>query len=288
MRIWRRLFDREKRDKTTHRPSEHPIPAHAQMENPLDIGQRSDIGKTRRANEDSYLTLKSVIGIEPEPIPVGILIVADGMGGHEKGKEASALATRVASGVIVREALLPLLTSLSSDFASRPVHEILTEATAAASQAVSDMASDAGTTLTSALVVGHSVYVAHVGDTRVYYLDGSGLHQITQDHSLVNRLVELGQISAREAQEHPQRNFLYRAIGQGNDLKVDTHFQHLAADSYLILCSDGLWNSVSEEEMVQTIRSSDSPQVACNRLIDMANEHGGSDNITLVLARINY
>jgi serine/threonine protein phosphatase PrpC len=255
---------------------------------PLEIGQGTDIGRSREANEDSFLTLKSVIGTASEPLAVALLIVADGMGGHTKGQEASSLAIRVAGGVIVREILLPALSRRASQIANRPIHEILTEATLSANEAVAQMESDAGTTLTSALVLGRSAYIAHVGDTRVYYLNDEGLHQISQDHSLVNRLTELGQISAQEAQHHPQRNFLYRAVGQVYELKVDTYSRHLEAGSHLILCSDGLWSAVSEEEIVHAVRTSRSPQEACNELIDRANEHGGEDNITMVLANINY
>jgi protein phosphatase len=263
-------------------------PRSVQKADPLEIGQGTDIGRTRRANEDTFLTLKSVIGTEAEPLAVGLLIVADGMGGHTRGHEASSLAVRVAGGMIVRDVLLPVLSSRASAITNRPVHEILTEATVSANQAVAQMESDAGTTLTCALVLGQRAYVAHVGDTRVYYLNDDGLHRITKDHSLVNRLVELGQISDQEAQHHPQRNFLYRAVGQGHELKVDTYSRHLEAGSHLILCSDGLWNAVPEEEIVDVIRISSSPQEACNELIDRANEHGGEDNITMVLAKINY
>ncbi|TKJ31614.1 MAG: protein phosphatase [Chloroflexi bacterium B3_Chlor] len=288
MSIWKRLFGRRRRRQEATPSRKAGISREYQRVDPLEIGQGTDIGKARRANEDTFLTLKSLIGAESEPLPVGLLIVADGMGGHVKGKEASSLATRVAGGVIVRDVLLPVLTGQASKVANRPIHEVLTEATMSANQAVSEMESNAGTTLTSVLVVGHSAYVAHVGDTRVYYLDDSGLKQITQDHSLVNRLVELGQISAQEAHEHPQRNFLYRAVGQGHELKVDTYFQRLKVGSHLILCSDGLWNPVPEEEMVDVVRSSSSPQEACNRLVDRANERGGEDNITLLLARVNH
>ncbi len=255
---------------------------------PLEVGQGTDIGRAREANEDSFLTLKSLIGTRSEPLAIALLIVADGMGGHTKGQEASSLAIRVAGGVILREVLLPALSRRASEIANRPIHEILTEATLSANQAVAQMESDAGTTLTSALVLGHSAYVAHVGDTRVYYLNDEGLHQITQDHSLVNRLTELGQISAQEAQHHPQRNFLYRAVGQVYELKVDTYSRRLEAGSHLILCSDGLWSAVSEEEIVDAVRTSRSPQEACNELIYRANEHGGEDNITMLLANINY
>lgn len=288
MRLWNKLFDTKKRIQQLGLGDRARISKDSRRADPLQIGQGSDIGKARQNNEDAFLVLKSLTGIGRELLPVGLFIVADGMGGHLEGEEASSLATRVAAGVIVEEILLPVLTSQELDIANRPVHEILTEATMFANQAVSDMQSDAGTTLTLALVLGHSAYMAHVGDTRVYYLDNDGLQQITQDHSLVNRLVELGQISAQEAQQHPQRNYLYRALGQGPELKVDTYFQSLKDDSSLILCSDGLWNAVTEKQIVDVIRSSSSPQEACNRLIDRANECGGEDNITIVLAKVNY
>lgn len=288
MRLWNKLFDTKKRIQQLGLGDRARISKDSRRADPLQIGQGSDIGKARQNNEDAFLVLKSLTGIGRELLPVGLFIVADGMGGHLEGEEASSLATRVAAGVIVEEILLPVLTSQELDIANRPVHEILTEATMFANQAVSDMQSDAGTTLTLALILGHSAYMAHVGDTRVYYLDNDGLQQITQDHSLVNRLVELGQISAQEAQQHPQRNYLYRALGQGPELKVDTYFQSLKDDSSLILCSDGLWNAVTEKQIVDVIRSSSSPQEACNRLIDRANECGGEDNITIVLAKVNY
>jgi serine/threonine protein phosphatase PrpC len=288
MHFWNKLFDRRKRTQEPATDHEARTPNGYQGVDPFQIGQGSDIGQTRQANEDAFLTLKSFIRTDTGLLPISLFTVADGMGGHSKGEEASSLATKIVAGVIVRDILLPVLTSRDSDIAHRPIHEILIEAIMSANQAISDMESDAGTTLTSALVLGHSAYVAHVGDTRAYYLNDNGLKQITQDHSLVNRLVQLGQISAREAQRHPQRNFLYRAVGQGPELGVDTYFQPLKKDSHLILCSDGLWNPVPEEEIVHTIRTSSSPQEACNRLIDRANDYGGEDNITVVMARIDY
>jgi serine/threonine protein phosphatase PrpC len=288
MRFWNKLFDRKKKSQKATPGPEAKISKDYRQVDPFQIGQGSDIGRARQANEDAFLTLKSFIRTEDELLPVSLFIVADGMGGHSKGEEASCLATKVAAGVVVRDILLPVLTRQDSHMPGRPIHEILVEATVSANEAVSELESDAGTTLTSALVLGHSAYVAHVGDTRAYYLDDNGLKQITQDHSLVNRLVQLGQISVQEAQRHPQRNFLYRAVGQGPELKVDTYFQPLKNDSLVILCTDGLWNTVSDEELVDVVRNSSSAQEACNRLIDRANEYGAEDNITVVLARINY
>jgi serine/threonine protein phosphatase PrpC len=288
MGIWDRLFRRAQRKGQDALGQEQPLSKDRRRVDALEIGQGTDVGMKRGANEDAFLTLKSLIGTQPEPVPVGLLMIADGMGGHVGGKEASSMAIRVASGVLVREILLPLLESQTTTVASRPIQEVLSEATASANEAVSQTEGDAGTTLTSVIVMGHSAYIGHVGDTRVYYLNKGELQQITQDHSLVKRLVELGQISVEEAQQHPQRNFLDRAVGQGPDLTVDTHFQRLAESSCLLLCSDGLWNHVSDEEIVEVIESTSSPQQACNLLIDQANSRGGEDNITVVLARVNY
>ncbi len=288
MRFWKRLSARKEGPDELTSSGRARISQDYQLADPLQVGQGSDIGKVRQTNEDAFLILKSLTSTERGLLPVGLFIVADGLGGHPKGEKASSVATKVAGGVIVQEILLPPLRSQDSDIGNRPIQEILTEAIMSANQAISELESDAGTTLTLAVVLGHSAHIAHVGDTRVYHLDDNGLQQITQDHSLVNRLVELGEISAQEAQQHPQRNSLYRALGQGPELRVDTYFQPLKKDSRLILCSDGLWNAVSQAEMVDVIMSSSTPQEACGRLIDRANAYGGEDNITVVLARINY
>jgi serine/threonine protein phosphatase PrpC len=287
MGMWDRLLRRARKKERDSRDRERPAPDGHRRADPLEIAQGTDIGKIRKANEDAFLTVKSVIATDSEPLAVGLLMIADGMGGHAGGREASSRAIRVASGILTREILLPSLESPNS-VTSRPIQEILSEATMSANEAISRTGGDAGTTLASVIVIGHSAYVAHVGDTRVYYLNGRQLQRITQDHSLVTRLVELGQISPEEARHHPQRNFLYRAVGQGPELTVDTYFQRLAESSYLLLCSDGLWNQVSDEEMVEVIENTPSLQEACNLLIDRANTRGGEDNITVVLARVNY
>jgi serine/threonine protein phosphatase PrpC len=288
MGIWDRLLRRTLGKREHDSPRDRSAGERLQRVNPLDIGQGTDIGRKREANEDAFLTLRSLISADAAPLPLALILVADGMGGHVKGREASSIAVRIAAGVVVRQILLPMLSSQATDMGSHPVHEVLTEATLSANEAVSKIEGDAGTTLTAVLIAGHSAYVSHIGDSRVYYLGDGELLQLTQDHSLVTRLVQLGQISPEEAQHHPQRNFLYRAVGQGPELEVDTHFQRLAQGSHLLICSDGLWNEVSDQQILEVTRRSSSPQEACNRLIDLANESGGADNITLVLASINY
>jgi serine/threonine protein phosphatase PrpC len=289
MRIWDRFLGRDAPRGKEETGKRGPTRASERRDgNPLQIAQGTDVGRARENNEDAFLTLRALMGPEASGSPLGLLVVADGLGGHAQGGEASLTAVRVASGSLVKEILLPLLADHPTNDERRPIQEILTEATLSANRAVSQLQSGAGTTLTSVLVIGHSAYVAHVGDTRAYYLADNKADQITEDHSLVRRLLDLGEISPQEAQSHPQRNLLYRALGQDPELEVDTYFRRLAKGSWLLLCSDGLWNNVSEEEMLEVVSEAFTPQQACNELIERANDDGGEDNITTVLALINY
>ena len=131
--------------------------------------------------------------------------------------------------------------------------------------------------------------IGHVGDSRAYLIthgnngDGPVLRQITRDHSLVQRLQELGQLTAEEAAEHPQRNVLYRAIGQGEGLEIDVENFGLPPQSRLLICSDGLWGLVEDEDLTAIVRTSASSQIACERMIAAANAAGGPDNITVIM-----
>ena len=146
--------------------------------------------------------------------------------------------------------------------------------------------SDGRTTCTCVLILGMNAFVAHVGDSRACLIEQDTIQWLTTDHSLVNRLIELGQITADEAKTHPQRNVLYRAVGRGDTLEVDTGLQSLSVGSSLLLCSDGLWGMLSQEIITAIIRSAPSPQVACHRLVARANESGGQDNVTVVLVQV--
>jgi protein phosphatase len=160
-------------------------------------------------------------------------------------------------------------------------------AMAAANRAVfSGVPEGGGTTLTCALVIGQQLVLSHVGDSRAYVITPDGFEQLTRDHSLVQRLQELGQLSAAEAAIHPQRNVLYRAIGQGEGLEVDIASRRLASGSMLLLCSDGLWGLVPDDRIQEMIRQAASPQAACEALVAAANAAGGPDNITAVLVRL--
>jgi serine/threonine protein phosphatase PrpC len=137
--------------------------------------------------------------------------------------------------------------------------------------------------------MGEQLIVAHVGDSRAYaiYTDGS-LRVLTRDHSLVKRLEELGQITADEASVHPQRNVLYRALGQGEPFEPDISTYPLPQGGYLMLCSDGLWGQVEEQVLISIIKEAKTPEIACQQMVAAANGAGGPDNISVLLVRIPH
>jgi serine/threonine protein phosphatase PrpC len=214
--------------------------------------------------------------------PFGLFVLADGMGGHRSGEVASALAARAVVGHVTLQVHLRLLTD-DQDPTDLSLDQILIEAVNEANAAVNSNVPGGGTTLTCMLMVEKHVHIAHVGDSRAYLVTENGLEQITRDHSLVDRLVEMGQITADEAARHPQKNVLYRAVGQGGAIDVDTYRRAIPPRGGLLLCSDGLWGMLSEENMARIINESYSPQAACEALVMAANEAGGRDNITAIL-----
>jgi len=248
------------------------------------VGKGSHVGKKREHNEDAFFTLECALEQNGEMMPFGLFIIADGLGGHQAGDVASALATRVVAHSLMRQVYLPFLREEEKDSSRRPINEALDKALREANLAVYEAVPDAGTTLTAAIIIGTHAYIGHVGDSRAYLVTEKRLQQITQDHSLVARLIELGQATPEEAMSHPQRNVLYRVLGQGGSMEsVDTYFQLLPTGSQLLLCSDGLWGAVPESEMAAIIAAAPSPQTACSKLIEAAITHGGDDNITAIL-----
>jgi serine/threonine protein phosphatase PrpC len=149
-----------------------------------------------------------------------------------------------------------------------------------------------GTTITVAVVIGKRAHVAHVGDSRAYLLNAAGVHgegvtwtQLTHDHTIVARLVDIGQLTADEARTHPQRHMVYRSLGTDPTTDVDTLSQALAPGDVLLLCSDGLVNEVEDVELARIVLEGQSGPRICERLIGLANERGGRDNISVVIAR---
>ena len=147
--------------------------------------------------------------------------------------------------------------------------------------------SGGGTTLTVALVLEKHLYFGHIGDSRLYFRSShADLQALTQDHSLVRRLVDLGQISEAEAAHHPQRNVLFRALGQTEGFKVDLGHLDIVEPSQLLLCTDGLWGLASEDEMLRVIRSGSGAGNIAERLTELANEAGGTDNISVIFVEV--
>lgn len=252
----------------------------------LAYGLCSDVGQVRTNNQDAVFSFVSSSATAEEYPEFGIFVVADGMGGHHDGEKASALTARVIVRYISTEIFLPMLNQ-ESPTAERPtVSDVLRKAIQQANQEVSQTVPEGGTTVTVATIMGDLAYIGHVGDSRAYIINREGIEQITRDHSLVQRLIELEQLTPEEAAEHPQRNVLYRAIGQNENIDVDAITRRLSAGSRLLMCTDGLWNLISEEEIRNTVFGTPTPQAACEALVKLANERGGPDNISVILVKV--
>ena len=250
----------------------------------LDCSTALDTGIKRRGkpNEDSLLALPAITNACGGLQPVGLFIVADGMGGHGNGQEASRLAISA-----LHDALkLALVGSPEDD----NYEQVLAEGTHTANLAVyrrnRQQQTDMGTTLAVALVIGNTAYIANVGDSRVYlYREDEGLEQITRDHSSVARLVEAGAITPDEVYSHPKRNEIYRSLGHQSTVKVDTFSVPLQVGDVLLLCSDGLWEMVRDASIAGIIEST-LPDLSrtCDQLRHAALNGGGKDNISMIAA----
>jgi serine/threonine protein phosphatase PrpC len=244
------------------------------------------VGKQRELNEDSVLALTTTMAGNSGNLPFGLYIVADGMGGHQFGEVASNAAIRTVSGHVLKK-FHPYLFQVKTDTMDESFQEIMLESVREAQRAIQREAPGSGTTLTAALVIGQQMTVAHVGDSRAYFVYPDGrIEPITRDHSLVKRLEELGHITPEEAVNYPHRNVLYRALGQGELLDPDIFSITFPQPGYLMICSDGLWGVVAEQDIVRSIIEAPSLQRACQNLVSAANAAGGPDNISVVLVQL--
>lgn len=247
------------------------------------VAMRCDLGAIRERNDDSCLVFASEAGGHFPMLPFGLYIVADGMGGHANGHIASKVASRVAARHILSKIYVPLLQSESAP--AHPIQEVIVDAVQAANTAVyqQDPDSDSGTTLTVALVLGRRLHIAHVGDTRLYLLADGEFKAITTDHSLVQRLQDVGQLTAEQATIYGYRHVLLRAIGQEEEVEIDTYMRLLPKSGKLLLCSDGLCGLLTDKQM-QEILERDVPLAQMvDELYDAAMAAGGYDNVTAVL-----
>jgi serine/threonine protein phosphatase PrpC len=244
------------------------------------------VGKQREHNEDALFSLTTTLANNASNLPFGLYVVADGMGGHQHGEVASEIATRAMAEYVIRHLFTPLF-GVNPQPPPESLQEILTNGVNAAHQAIVDSVTGGGTTLTTVLILGKQMIISHVGDSRVYAVDMNGtMRALTRDHSLVKRLEELGQITSEEAAIHPQRNVLYRALGQGEPFEPEIITTPVPQPGYLLVCSDGLWGVLPKEELGKIITSANTPHQACKEMVDAANQAGGPDNITAILVRL--
>lgn len=252
----------------------------------LIVGCAQSTGRQREHNEDALFTLSTTLSSEQNNLPFGLYIVADGMGGHQYGEVASEIAVRNMASHVIQKLYIPLFNSTPNS-PDESLQEIMQAGVQDAHQAIIKQVPGGGTTLTAALILGDQLTIAHVGDSRAYHITENGvMNPLTRDHSLVSRLVELGQISTDEAAVHPQRNVLYRALGQGEPFDPDIKTTQLPDSGYLFLCSDGLWGVVPDDQIHDMIMQACSPEDACQNLVQAANHAGGPDNITAILVRL--
>jgi protein phosphatase len=246
------------------------------------IGTSQSTGVERAHNEDALFALLGSASGEGAIPDFGLFVVADGMGGHRSGEIASSVSVRAVAHRLAKDSLLHLLRN-DGPSEETPIQDLVRQALEEANHSVVSRVPGGGTTLTAALLLGGHMTIGHVGDSRAYVFNNGHTEVLTRDHSLVKRLEELGQLTEAEAAIHPQRNVLYKAIGQGANLEVDVITHPVPKGGYLMLCSDGLWGVVAAEDIERIVWNSPHPQVACDELVRAANAAGGPDNITAIL-----
>ena len=242
------------------------------------IGMLTDVGQVRTVDEDSILAADLSFGVNSESSKFLLLAVADGMGGHAKGEEAS----KIALNAIARAVIPDLLNNTSFT-------KILEKGIQNANQDILDYtaenpeASGMGTTSVCAVVKDNQIHLANVGDSRAYRVSDDEICRVTKDHSYVQALIDEGDITEEQAREHPRKNEIIRAVGIMHSIEVDTMKLTLDSDESLLLCCDGVIAHLSDDDIHKIIRDSPDPQTACQEIVDMANERGGSDNISLII-----
>jgi serine/threonine protein phosphatase PrpC/pSer/pThr/pTyr-binding forkhead associated (FHA) protein len=248
-------------------------------------GRKTDVGRSRTLNEDSLFILEMVRNMQSVSRPLGVYVVADGMGGQAAGEVASSTVVNL----IASRAAADLAAGRTDS--GRPDRlPWLQEVVTAANQKVFDMRQAAGTDMGSTLVVavleGDQAFIGHVGDSRIYMINAKGIQRLTVDHSLVERMVAVGQITAQQARTHEQRNVIYRAMGDREQVELDMAVHRLAAGDKLLLCTDGLCSPVEDQRIYDIVVRAPDPQAACEALVQAANDAGGPDNITAMLVEI--
>ena len=252
------------------------------------VGAQTNVGMVRKVNEDSFFYQETRLGLVDQILNAGVYVVADGMGGHEAGEVASRLAVLAVSQTVAAQ-LADLAADAPQGIRDETLSDIVVAAADAANTAVFQegqrRGNDMGTTLTFGLVVGDRCVVGNVGDSRTYLLHQGTLKRISRDHSLVMRLVDVGQITEEEIYTHPHRNAILRSLGDRPTVEVDTFPLRLEAGDALFCVSDGQWELVRDKRMNDMLNSATDPQAVADQLQNEANQNGGEDNITALIVR---
>lgn len=244
------------------------------------------IARRHKPNEDSLFVGQGLRAHHAQPQPFGLFMVADGMGGHAHGLDASRLAIQALIGQV-----LPKMAS-NSELEDAELRQMLVDGVHEAHQAIYrrnvQQCMVMGTTLAAALVVGAGAYLVNVGDSRIYlYREGAGLRKLTSDHSVVAHLVETGAIQPADVPTHPGRNQLYRCLGQEAPLVIDSFFEPLQPDDRLLLCSDGLWAMVGDSYLQQILSIVPETSLLSRALLEAALDGGGADNISAIVVKVS-
>ena len=236
------------------------------------LGAVTDMGKQRRLNEDSYFVYRN------ENLLGGM--VADGMGGQNAGEVASAMATQIVKEYIINE----FDPSIDYIQMGELIRRSLIEANSRIYEySKTDKSLEGmGTTATLTIIYKNKIISAHVGDSRAYFIDDEGIRQITKDHSYVQELLSRGEITREFAERHPAKNYITRAVGTEDIIKVDVSILDYHGE-VVLLCSDGLSNMLSDNQMFEIVSENENLQNAAEALVRLANKKGGLDNITAVL-----
>jgi protein phosphatase len=275
----------------------------------LSYAAQTHVGRERPHNEDGVAACSFTTVTNSRAISCGLFAVSDGMGGHNAGEIASMTAIKSMVAAVNRDYFRKLVQSrffllpdhvynyhfkkLKAPPAPPEPRRVLPRAIQRANKDIIELSRKnpaffgMGATITAVILVDRLLTVASVGDSRCYVIQGDRLEQVTRDHTIVNQMLELGTISPEEAKYHPGRNFLYRSLGSDDVMELDVYEQELTPPAWVLLCSDGLNNMVTDEQILQTVGRSRSPERVATRLVRKANRAGGKDNISVVLVKVS-
>jgi len=248
------------------------------------VGRLTHPGKVRKNNEDSVLCIEMSRMNQDAVQPICLEAIADGMGGHASGE----LASSIVIDAIAQVGAFELVAMLNPTYQGHAdwVKRAMQSANQAVYEARQNASNDMGSTLVLGLLVGSQAYLGHLGDSRIYLVNQETIKQLTTDHSLVQQLVAMGKITQSEARFHPQRNVIYRSLGEQKDVEADYLTQQLFPGDRLLFCSDGLSSLVDDQEIQRVILTAGSAQEACGKLVELANFAGGEDNISVIIVEV--